>query len=63
VPLFKNGQVLDVLVRKDFFQVNGVSSLHCRILEAGQVLAQAQVTVIDVPDISVIHSLTSRKDA
>ena len=63
VPLFNNGQVLDVLVRKDLFQVNGVSSLHCRILEAGRLLAQAQVTVIDIPDITAIHQLAQRKDA
>jgi predicted hotdog family 3-hydroxylacyl-ACP dehydratase len=63
VPVFENGQDLEVLVRKDLFQVNGVSSLHCRILEAGRLLAQAQVTVIDVPDITAIHRLAKQKEA
>ncbi|MDB5050187.1 MAG: beta-hydroxydecanoyl-ACP dehydrase [Fibrobacteres bacterium] len=51
-PVFKDGQELEVLARIDIFQENGVSSMHCRIRDpGGRILAQAQITVIDVPDI------------
>ena len=51
VPRFAPGE-LEVLARIDIFQENGVSSVHCRIrAPGGGILAQAQITVIDVPDI------------
>lgn len=52
VPVFALGAELEVLVRIDIFQDDGVSSLECSIRAAGgPTLARAQVTVIDVPDI------------
>ena len=52
VPAFAAGQELEVLARIDIFQENGVSSVHCRIrAPGGGILAQAQITAIDVPDI------------
>ncbi len=52
VPMFAAGAELEVLARLDIFQENGVSSVHCRIrVPGGGIVAQAQITVIDVPDI------------
>jgi predicted hotdog family 3-hydroxylacyl-ACP dehydratase len=52
VPEFSDGMRLEVLARLDIFQDNGVSSVNCRIRTSdGRTLAQAQITVIDVPDI------------
>ena len=67
VPVFPEGQELEVLVRIDIFQEGGVSSMDCRIRTAAQArsgrdseggasveLAQAQITVIEVPDIRTL---------
>ncbi|HKP94980.1 MAG TPA: 3-hydroxylacyl-ACP dehydratase [Fibrobacteria bacterium] len=52
IPIFPDGRELEVLARIDIFQENGVSSMHCRIRESGgRILAQAQINVIDVPDL------------
>jgi predicted hotdog family 3-hydroxylacyl-ACP dehydratase len=52
-PLFADGEELAVLTRIDIFQTDGVSSMNCRIRSRdGRILAQAQITVIDVPDIA-----------
>ena len=52
VPFFPDGAELEVLARIDIFQENGVSSMHCRIRGGnGRILAQAQITVIDTPDL------------
>lgn len=52
VPFFPEGQELEVLVRIDIFQENGVSSMDCQIRNPqGRILAKAQVNVIDIPDI------------
>lgn len=52
-PFFAAGEELAVLTRIDIFQADGVSSMHCRIRSRdGRILAYAQITVIDVPDIA-----------
>jgi len=51
-PFFESGLELDVLVRLDIFQDTGASSLDCRIRDSGgRILAQAQITVIEVTDL------------
>jgi predicted hotdog family 3-hydroxylacyl-ACP dehydratase len=51
-PAFADGEELEVLARIDIFQENGVSSMNCRIRgRDGRILAQAQINVIDAPDI------------
>ena len=55
IPLFPEGQELEVLVRIDIFQDGGVSSMDCRIrTQDGAIAAQAQVTVIEVADIRAL---------
>ncbi len=51
VPAFRDGLELEVRVRIDIFQDGGVSSIDCRIRAEGVELAQAQVTVIEAPDL------------
>lgn len=51
VPAFRDGLELEVRVRIDIFQEGGVSSVDCRIRAEGGELAQAQVTVIEAPDL------------
>jgi predicted hotdog family 3-hydroxylacyl-ACP dehydratase len=51
VPAFRDGLELEVRVRIDIFQDGGVSSVDCRIMAAGGELAQAQITVIEAPDL------------
>jgi predicted hotdog family 3-hydroxylacyl-ACP dehydratase len=51
VPAFRDGLELEVRVRIDIFQEGGVSSVDCRIRAEGVELAQAQVTVIEAPDL------------
>jgi predicted hotdog family 3-hydroxylacyl-ACP dehydratase len=51
VPAFSDGLELEVRVRIDIFQEGGVSSIDCRIRAEGGELAQAQITVIEAPDL------------
>ena len=52
VPCFSDGQELTIRARIELIQDNGVSSMHCRIQDAeGLLLAQADITVINVPDL------------
>ena len=54
VPAFRDGLELEVRVRIDIFQDGGVSSMDCRIRAEGGELAQAQVTVIEAPDLRAL---------
>jgi predicted hotdog family 3-hydroxylacyl-ACP dehydratase len=54
VPLFRVGQRLRVRVRKALYQPGGISAMECRIVDAvdGRELASAQLTVVQVGDLS-----------
>jgi predicted hotdog family 3-hydroxylacyl-ACP dehydratase len=54
VPAFRDGLELEVRVRIDIFQDGGVSSIDCRIRAEGGELAQAQITVIEAPDLRTL---------
>jgi predicted hotdog family 3-hydroxylacyl-ACP dehydratase len=55
-PLFTLGQRLQVRVRKALYQPGGISAMDCRIVDAadGRELAKAQLTVVQVEDLSLL---------
>jgi predicted hotdog family 3-hydroxylacyl-ACP dehydratase len=55
-PAFPLGQRLQVRVRKVLHQPGGISAMDCRILDKadGRELAQAQLTVVQVEDLSLL---------
>ncbi|KAA2285955.1 hypothetical protein [Arenimonas fontis] len=49
-PGFHPGQCLQIEGRRELFGENGLGMFACRILEAGEVLATANVSVFEPPD-------------
>jgi predicted hotdog family 3-hydroxylacyl-ACP dehydratase len=56
VPAFSVGQRLQVRVRKTLYQPGGISAMDCRIVDAedGRELAKAQLTVVQIQDLSLL---------